>query len=50
MAVVFYHEKLQVYQLGLAFYADVDGWMSAWDSKHAVCDQLQRAAESMVNL
>ncbi len=44
----FSHEKLVVYQEALEFNARAADWSSDWDRKHAVCDQLSRAAESIV--
>ena len=44
----FNHENLIVYQRVLAFNAKVSTWTAQWDSKHAICDQLSRAAGSML--
>jgi len=48
MRAAFSHEGLRVYQHALKFYAEIDPIVAGWDSKHAVCDHLQRAAESVV--
>ena len=45
---MFPHEKLQVYSKALQFTAKAAAWTSSWDTKHAVVDQLLRAAESIV--
>jgi four helix bundle protein len=44
----FAHESLQVYAKALAFTGRALHWLSGWDKKHAVVDQLSRATESMV--
>jgi four helix bundle protein len=44
----FNHENLIVYQRVLAFNAKVGTWTAQWDGRHAVCDQLSRAAGSML--
>ena len=44
----FHHENLDVYQQTLSFNAKVGVWTSQWDGKHAIRDQLARAAESML--
>jgi len=44
----FNHENLKVYQRTLLFNAKVGIWTGQWDSNHAVCDQLSRAAGSML--
>ena len=46
--MAFNHENLKVYQRTLAFNVKVGGWTADWDSKHALCDQLSRAAGSML--
>mgnify|MGYP001470764873 CR=1 FL=1 len=42
------HEKLQVYQRALSFNAKVCQWVSCWDKRHAICDQMDRAAGSIL--
>lgn len=44
---MFNHENLKVYQRTLPFNAKVSDWVGQWDGRHAVCDQLARAAGSM---
>jgi len=44
--MAFNHEKLQVYQRTLPFNVKVVVWTSQWDGKHAISDQLLRAAGS----
>jgi len=44
----FNHENLKVYQRTLPFNVKVGVWTAQWDSKHALCDQLSRAAGSML--
>lgn len=46
--MAFNHENLDVYRRMLLFNAKVVFWTRDWDSKHAICDQLSRAAESML--
>ena len=46
--MAFNHEKLKVYQRALPFNRKVGLWVGQWDSRHAVCDQLSRAAGSML--
>jgi len=46
--MVFNHENLNVYQRMLPFNVKVGIWTGEWDSKHAICDQLSRAAGSML--
>lgn len=46
--MAFNHENLNVYQRMLPFNVKVVSWTSEWDSKHAICDQLSRAAGSML--
>jgi four helix bundle protein len=46
--MAFNHENLNVYQRLLPFNAKVGIWTGEWDSKHAICDQLSRAAGSML--
>jgi four helix bundle protein len=46
--MIFNHEKLNVYQRILSFNANVAVWSGTWDSKHAIRDQLSRAAGSML--
>lgn len=41
------HEKLKVYQHALPFNARVNTWVAEWDGKHAVGDQILRAAGSI---
>jgi four helix bundle protein len=47
-AMAFNHENLKVYQRTLSFNVKVEAWTGQWDSKHAICDQLPRAAGSML--
>jgi four helix bundle protein len=44
----FNHEKLKVYQRTLALNVKIATWVDKWDNKHAICDHLPRAAESML--
>jgi hypothetical protein len=46
--MAFNHENLNVYRRMLSFNAEVAVWTGGWDSKHAICDHLTRAAESML--
>jgi four helix bundle protein len=46
--MAFNHENLDLYQRMLPFNVKVGMWTGEWDSKHAICDQLCRAAGSMV--
>lgn len=46
--MAFNHENLNVYQRLLPFNVKVGIWTGEWDSKHALCDQLSRAAGSML--
>jgi four helix bundle protein len=46
--MAFNHENLKVYQRTLPFNVKVGVWTAQWDSKHALCDQLSRAAGSML--
>ncbi len=46
--MTFNHEKLDVYQRMLTFNVKVNIWTDVWDSKHAICGQLFRAAGSML--
>jgi four helix bundle protein len=46
--MAFGHEKLKVYEQALHFNVRVSEWVKQWDSKYAVCDQLDRAACSIV--
>jgi four helix bundle protein len=46
--MAFNHENLKVYQRTLLFNMRVGVWLAQWDKKHAVCDQLSRAAGSML--
>jgi len=46
--MAFNHENLNVYQRMLPFNVKVGIWTGEWDSKHAICDQLSRAAGSML--
>jgi four helix bundle protein len=46
--MAFNHEKLNVYQRMLPFNVKVATWTGEWDRKHAICDQLSRAAGSML--
>ncbi len=45
---MFNHEKLNVYQRTLSFNAKVVNWVEKWDNRHAICDHLPRAAESIL--
>ncbi|MCB1070545.1 MAG: four helix bundle protein [Kiritimatiellae bacterium] len=44
----FNHENLKVYQRTLPFNAKVAIWTDQWERRHALCDQLSRAAASML--
>lgn len=44
----FNHENLKVYQRTLLFNAKVGIWTAQWESRHAICDQLSRAAASIL--
>jgi four helix bundle protein len=44
----FNHENLKVYQRTLPFNVKVAVWTGQWDSRHAICDPLPRAAGSML--
>jgi len=44
----FNHENLIVYQRTLPFNVKVGVWTDQWDARHALCDQLSRAAASML--
>lgn len=44
----FSHENLKVYQQTLVFNAKVCTWIDQWDCKHALRDQLSRAAGSIL--
>lgn len=46
--MAFNHENLKVYQQTLSFNSKVCEWVVQWDRRHAICDQLSRAAESML--
>ena len=46
--MAFDHENLNVYQRTLPFNSKVGIWTGQWDKKHAVCDQLSRAAGSVL--
>lgn len=46
--MAFSHENLKVYNQALVFSAKVSAWTALWDSRHAVCDQFNRAADSIV--
>jgi four helix bundle protein len=45
---MFAHEKLQVYGKALVFVAVASGFSGSWSRKHAVVDQLGRAADSLI--
>ncbi len=45
---MFNHENLKVYQRTLPFNVKVAVWTGQWDRKHAICDQLLRAAGSVL--
>ncbi|HEY5910634.1 MAG TPA: four helix bundle protein [Verrucomicrobiae bacterium] len=45
---MFSHEKLQVYANALDFVSAAVAWTNAWDRKHAVVDQLDRTAPSIL--
>jgi four helix bundle protein len=44
---LFAHEKLHAYNKALAFAGKAAAWTGSWDKKHALVDQLSRAAESI---
>ena len=46
--VAFNHENLKVYQRALPFNSKVGTWVGQWNNKHAVCNQLSRAAGSVL--
>ncbi len=46
--MAFNHENLNLYQRMLPFNVTLGIWRGEWDSKHAICDQLSRAAGSML--
>jgi four helix bundle protein len=46
--MAFNHENLKVYQRTLPFNVKVGIWTGKWDCRHAICDQLLRAAGSML--
>jgi four helix bundle protein len=46
---MFAHEKLQVYSKALDFAARAASLTSAWDKRHALVDQLDRAAASVLS-
>jgi four helix bundle protein len=46
--MAFNHENLKVYQRTLSFNVKVGVWTREWDGKHAICDQLSRAAGSIL--
>ncbi len=46
--MAFNHENLNVYQRLLPFNAKVGIWTGEWNSKHAICDQMSRAAGSIL--
>ena len=48
LSSMFSHEKLQVYSKALDFVSAAAAWTHTWDSKHAVVDQLDRAAQSIL--
>mgnify|MGYP006278338653 CR=1 FL=1 len=48
MSRIYNHEKLDVYQRALAFYAEMDSLIDDWDPRHSIRDHLLRAAESAV--
>jgi len=45
---MFPHETLHVYGKALAFVAAASAFLSSWDKRHAVVDQLDRASESLL--
>jgi four helix bundle protein len=45
---MFKHEKLQVYNKGLAFVAQLSAASLVWNRKHAVVEQFDRASESLI--
>jgi four helix bundle protein len=47
--MTFNHENLKVYQRTLTFNAHVSAWVPDWDKRHAICDHLPRAAESILD-
>jgi four helix bundle protein len=46
--MTFNHENLKVYQRTVPFNAKANSWVANWNSRHAICDHLQRAAGSMI--
>lgn len=46
--MAFNHENLNVYQRMLSFNMKIGIWTGEWDRKHAICDQLSRAAGSLL--
>ncbi len=46
--MAFNHENLKVYQRTLSFNVKVGVWTVQWEREHALCDQLARAAGSML--
>ena len=46
--MAFNHEGLNVYQHLLPFNAKIGIWTGEWNGRHAICDQLSRAAGSML--
>ena len=46
--MAFNHENLKVYQRTLPLNAKVGNWVGQWENKHAICDQLPRAAGSIL--
>jgi four helix bundle protein len=46
--MAFSHENLKVYQRTLSFNAKVGVWTGQWDGKHAIREQLSRAAGSIL--
>lgn len=44
----FSHENLAVYKRALTFNTSVSVWLADWDSIHAICDHLPRAAQSVL--
>ena len=48
MYKVLAHEKLIVYEKSLAFIKTIAPVIDAWPSKYAICDQMDRASESLI--
>ena len=46
--MAFNHENLNVYRRTLPFNAKVSQWVGHWDTRHAIADQLSRAAGSIL--